>query len=95
MLPALGATPGYLFAVVWLQVFLMVAAGALAGLLLGWIAALSLSAVVAAQTGLAPQPALGGAEMTLAAVLVGAGSVLALIPSVAVYRQPVSAVLRS
>ena len=73
VLRALGASRSFVFAVVWCQVMIMIAAGALIGLGLGWFGAQAISRIVEARTGLAmaariARPALG---MVLALLLVG------------------------
>lgn len=95
VLRALGASRGYVFGAVWLHVTAMVAAGGVLGLGLGWAGAWALSTVFAAETGLMLPVALTGAEVAMVAVLVLAGGILALVPAAAVYRQPVTATLRS
>ncbi|HYD98354.1 MAG TPA: FtsX-like permease family protein [Alphaproteobacteria bacterium] len=94
VLRALGATRGYVFLAVWLQVALLVGAGAGLGLLLGWGGALGLSAAMAARTGLALPVGLGGAEFAMAGALALAGSALAALPALAAFRRPPAAGLR-
>ncbi|AWK88346.1 FtsX-like permease family protein [Azospirillum thermophilum] len=95
VLRALGASRGYVFAAVWLQVTLLVAAGGIAGLGLGWLGALAFSEVLRARTGLALPVALGSGEVAMVAALVLAGGLLALVPAAWSYRQPVAAGLRA
>ena len=95
VLRALGASRGYVFLAVWSHVTLMVAAGALLGLALGEAGAYLLSAVFRRATGLFLPVGVGGAEIAMTAALIVIGMTLAVIPSIAAYRKPVSAALRS
>ena len=60
VLRALGASRRYVFATVWLSVALMLTAGSLLGLVLGYAAAFGLSRVFASQTAIALPVALSG-----------------------------------
>lgn len=94
VLRAMGASQGYIFLTVWLNVTLMIAFGAILGLGVGWGTAELLSAVFAAGTGLVLPVALSFQEYALVATIIGIGVVLAAIPSLLTYRQSVSAALR-
>lgn len=94
MLRAIGAPRGFVFASVWLYVAGLIAAGALAGLPLGWAAAALVSRLVAAQTGVAMQAAIGLPELSWVAALLAVALLLALLPALLVYRRPVVAALR-
>jgi putative ABC transport system permease protein len=95
VLRALGASRSYVFASVWLHVSLMVALGALLGLGFGYAGAWALSAIFAAETAISLPVALTLREVGLVAVLIVVGLLLALVPAIAVYRQPVAAALRA
>ena len=95
VLRALGAPRKYLFLSVWLEIVCMVAAGSAIGLVLGWAVAWFISQIISAETGLILRVTLASKEVVLVLVLIGAGMVLAAIPSIKVYRQPVSKLLRS
>lgn len=95
VLRALGASKAYVFTTVWLHVSLMITTGAVLGLLFGWGGAAVLSRVFASETGVALPVSLSGQEFTLVGVLVLIGLALAAIPSLLVYRKPVSVALRS
>jgi putative ABC transport system permease protein len=95
VLCALGATRGFVFACVWLHVMAMIVAGALTGLGLGWIAAAVLGRLVELRTGLAVGVALGGDEFAMVGALVALGCLLAVLPALVSYRQPVAAGLRA
>ncbi|MBM3506924.1 MAG: ABC transporter permease [Alphaproteobacteria bacterium] len=94
VLRAMGASQGYIFLTVWLNVTLMIAAGAALGLLVGWGTAKLLSAVFAQSTGLLLPVRLSLQEYALVATIIAIGLVLAAIPSLLTYRQSVSAALR-
>jgi putative ABC transport system permease protein len=87
---ALGASRSFVFALVWCQVMTMIAAGAVIGLGLGWVGAQAISHTVEARSGLAIAAAIARPEllMVLASMLVGA--LLAVVPGLFSYRQPVS-----
>lgn len=94
MLRALGAPRGFVFATVWLYVVVLVAAGALVGLPLGWAAAAIVSHLVANETGVAMQATIGAGELKLVGALLGLGVLLALLPAAMIYRRPVVEALR-
>ncbi len=94
VLRAMGASQGYIFLTVWLNVTLMIAIGAVLGLFVGWGTAEVLSAVFAGRTGLLLPVSLSFQEYALVATIVAIGVVLAAIPSLLTYRQSVSAALR-
>jgi putative ABC transport system permease protein len=94
VLRALGASRGYLFLTVWLQVMVMIAAGAVIGLGLGWAGAGFVSRLFETKTGLVLEPGIGGPELFMVAALLGVGALLAAIPATIGYRQPVAEGLR-
>ncbi len=94
VLRALGATRGYIFAVVWGFVTLFVLIGALLGLALGAGVAVFISAAFTEETGVALSARLGQPEILLATGLIAAGSLLALLPAWMIYRRPVLDSLR-
>lgn len=94
VLRALGAPARYIVAVVWLGAGLLIAAGGLAGLLLGWGGAVAVSWVIASRTGLALTFRPDWADGLLVIGLVSLGALFASLPALAAYRQPVNAVLR-
>jgi putative ABC transport system permease protein len=95
VLRALGASQGYVFTVVWIHVTVMILLGTAVGFCLGWFGAWCLSYFFAGKTGLFLPVAPAFKEIVMALALVILGSVLALVPSFAVYRQSVSKALRS
>lgn len=94
VLRALGAPARFVFATVWLYVTVLIGAGALIGLPLGWGAAVIVSAVVAEQTGVSMAATIGRTELGLVALLLVLGMFLALVPAALVYRRPVVEALR-
>lgn len=94
VLRALGASRGYLFLTIWLQVMVMIAAGAVIGLGLGWAGAGFVSRLFETKTGLVLEPGIGGPELFMVAALLGVGALLAAIPATIGYRQPVAEGLR-
>ena len=95
ILRALGASRVYVFSVVWLHVTLLVGAGAILGLLLGWLGAWGISRALAVRTGLTLPVAIAQPELILVAGLIVIGAAFALLPSWRCYRRPASALLRS
>ncbi len=95
VLRALGASRQYIFAVVWCHISLMICAGALWGLFLGWIGARGLSWIFFRQTGLVLPVAITAQEMRMMLALIGLGMLMAVIPSWSSYRQSVTAALKS
>jgi putative ABC transport system permease protein len=94
VLRALGASRGFVFALVWCQVMTMIAAGALVGLALGWVGAQAISRLVEARTGLAIAATIARPELLMVLALTLVGALLAIVPGVFSYRQPVSEGLR-
>lgn len=94
VLRALGAPAVYVFATVWLYVAVLIGAGALVGLPLGWAAATAVSSIIAERTGVSMAATIGGTEIGLVALLLILGMLLALVPAALVYRRPVVEALR-
>lgn len=87
VLRAIGASRAYLFCSVWVEVTLLVSAGALAGLLLGHFAAQAISVWAQSRLGF-PLPLQAGSEEVLLVVgLVVFGALIALIPAALVFRR--------
>lgn len=95
VLRALGASRGFVFATVWLNVVLMLTVGALLGLALGVAGAYGLSAVFEQQTGVSLPVTIAWQEVRLVLAIVVIGLVLATIPAALTYRGSVSAALRA
>jgi len=94
VLRALGASPLYIFATVWIYVAAIVVTGALIGLGLGWGAAAMVSDLLAQSTGVAMRAEIGTWELSLVGTLVALGLMLALVPALIIYRRPVVEALR-
>ncbi|WP_353474500.1 FtsX-like permease family protein [Salipiger sp. H15] len=95
LLRALGAPRRFVFATVWALCAALLLAGALLGVLTGWGAAMLLSQLVSARTGIALSAPLGWAEMQVLAGFVSSAMLLSLLPAALVLRQPVVDGLRS
>jgi putative ABC transport system permease protein len=94
VLRALGASRSFVFALVWCEVMTMITAGALIGLGLGWVGAQAISAIVEARSGLASAATIARPEIVMVLALTLVGALLAVVPAVFSYRQPVSEGLR-
>ncbi len=95
VLRALGASRSFVFALVWCQVMMMIAFGALIGLGLGWVGAQAISRIVEARTGLAVAATIARPELVMVLSLMLVGALLAVVPGITSYRRPVSEGLRS
>lgn len=94
ILRALGASRLYVALVVWLGAAALLAAGAVAGLGLGWLGAEAVARLIGTRTGLALAVNLGAGEVKLALAMAGLGSLVALLPAIATWRRPVVDALR-
>ena len=94
VLRALGAPRSYIFFVVWTGITVMVTAGAILGLGLGYLVAQVLSLVISQETGVAMAAGIGRPELVLAGMLILLGGIVALIPAAFVHRQSVVDLLR-
>ncbi|WP_445680974.1 FtsX-like permease family protein [Radicibacter daui] len=94
VLRAMGATRAYIFSLIWCEVALLVAGGALAGLGLGYGAAAGLSRLVSGKTDMAMTVSLGLPELSLAGIIILVGLILATVPAFLIYREPVTRALR-
>ncbi len=94
VLRALGAPARFVFATVWLYVAVLIGAGALIGLPLGWAFAAAVSSLVAEATGVSMAATIGPTELFWVAILLTLGMLLALVPAALVYRRPVVEGLR-
>lgn len=95
VLRALGASRGYVFATIWLSVALMLTAGSLLGLALGFAAAFGLGRLFADRTAVDLPVMLSADELTLVLAIIGIGLVLAAVPAALAYRGSVAAGLKS
>ncbi len=94
VLRALGASRGYILLCVWLGAALILAAGCLLGLGLGTGAAWLAGRLVEHRTGLSLAVGLGWPEVVSVLSLIGAASLLALVPALASFRVPIDQSLR-
>lgn len=88
LLRALGAPRRFVLAVVWGFAAALLAAGALLGLALGWLAAAVLSRLVTARTGVLVEAEVGWAEAQLVAAFASLALLLALAPALLASRRP-------
>lgn len=95
LLRALGAPARFVFAVIWSYAAALLSAGAVLGLVVGFAVTAILSRVLTARTDILMTASLGWSELHLVAGFVTLASLLALLPAVAVLRQPVVAGLRA
>lgn len=95
VLRALGAPAIYIVAVVWLGAAILIGAGGLGGLVLGWGGAAAVSALIEARTGLSLAFAPQWSDVLLVVGLVALGGLFAVGPAGAAYRRSVGAALRS
>ena len=94
VLRALGATRGYVFLIAWAYVTILIVSGAVLGLVLGAGASYGVSFYLEQRSGIAVPVSLSWQELQFVVLLVVAGAGLAVLPAVAVYRQPVVEALR-
>jgi len=95
VLRAIGASPGYVFGVIWLEVSVLVAGGAVLGLLLGYGTSWALSGWIATRIGFALPLSMGFEELLLAASLAGIGLIIAILPAVLSLRRPIAEGLKA
>jgi len=95
VLRAIGASQRYVFAVIWLEVSLLVASGAAIGLALGYGASWLLMQWIAPRMGFAMPVSLGIEELRLAAALALSGVVIAILPALLSLRKPIAEGLKN
>ncbi|WP_308917262.1 ABC transporter permease [Jannaschia sp. LMIT008] len=95
LLRALGAPGRFVLAVIWSYGAALIAAGAVMGLGVGWVAAELLSRIVTARTDILVVARLGWPELHLVAGFLCAATVLLIVPAFTVLRQPVVKGLRA
>lgn len=94
-LRAFGAPRGSVFAIVWLELFFLVALGVGIGFLLGLGAAHIGAQLFTAKSGVILPVGFTGEDLRLALFLLGFAAVLAAIPALLAYRQSPAAALRA
>lgn len=95
LLRAIGAGRRFVFAVVWSYSATLIAAGSLAGLALGWLAAIGFSRIITARTDVLVTATMSWTEVQLVAGFVSLTLLLALLPALAATRRQTIADLRS
>lgn len=90
VLRAMGASRLYVFSVVWIEVAVLITAGAAIGVLLGWASSVALSYWMQSQVGFDMPVRLGAAEGALVAALILAGAVIATLPAWLVFRRSIA-----
>lgn len=95
VLRAIGASASYVFAVIWLEVSLLVVGGAAVGLVLGYGASWLLMAWIAPRMGFAMPVSIGVEELLLACALAGSGLLIALLPAGLSLRRPIAEGLKN
>ncbi|MFK0206089.1 FtsX-like permease family protein [Agrobacterium sp. NPDC090283] len=94
-LRAFGAPRGSVFAIVWLELFFLVALGVGIGFLLGLGAAHIGAQLFTAKSGVILPVGFTGEDLRLALFLLGFAAILAAIPALLAYRQSPAAALRA
>ncbi|MGR9170246.1 ABC transporter permease [Rhizobium sp. KDH_Rht_773_N] len=93
-LRAFGAPRGAIFGIVWLEFFILVAAGVGLGFALGYGAALVLSGFFSQSSGVSLPVGFAREDVALAMILLAFTAALAALPAVLAYRQPPAQALR-
>ena len=95
VLRAIGASRAYVFCVIWLEVSILVAGGAVAGLALGYGTSWLLSGWIATRTEFTLPLSIGREELLLAGALAGIGLIVATLPALLSLRKPIAEGLKS
>ena len=95
LLRALGAPSRFIFALTWSFATLLIAGGAVLGLLLGIVTTVVISNIVSEQTDILVTARLGWRELHLVAGFVSLTGLLSLLPAALATRRPVEADLRA
>lgn len=93
-LRAFGAPRLVVFAIVWLETFLITAAGLIAGFGIGYAAARVLSGILARETGIAMPVMFVADDVLPLLVLVLVSGAVAIVPALLAYRQSPASALR-
>ncbi|APG85706.1 ABC-type antimicrobial peptide transport system, permease component [Sinorhizobium americanum] len=93
-LRAFGAPRGALLAIVWLELFVLVAIGILAGFGIGYTAAMVISQAVVDGSGLAMPVGFAREDIAFAVTLLGFSALIASVPAIFAYRQSPASALR-
>lgn len=90
VLRAIGASRFYVFSVVWVEVTLLIVAGAALGLVLGWGGSQGLAQWLEARTGFAMPVTLGLPEAALLLGLILAGALIATLPAWLTFKRSIA-----
>lgn len=93
-LRALGTPRHIVLAIVWSELFVLLALGIGAGFALGYLGALAISGWVTSWSGMILPVAFTRGDLGLAALLAGFAAILGLAPALLAYRQSPAAALR-
>jgi putative ABC transport system permease protein len=93
-LRAFGAPRRALFAIVWLELFVLVAIGVALGFALGYATALAISSMVSGGSSVTMPVGFAREDWAFAAVLMGFAAAISALPAVLAYRQSPAAALR-
>jgi putative ABC transport system permease protein len=94
-LRAFGAPRGVVFAIVWLESFVIVGIGVIAGFGLGYLAVRLGSAMLAREAGFALPVELRAGDLAAVAVLLAVTAAASLVPALLAYRQSAASALRA
>ena len=94
VLRAIGATPGYILAALWLELGIILTGAVVAGVALGWVLAAVAASALGRASGVLVTVSLGWEEALLAAAILGVGLVAAVVPALAAGRTPPGALLK-
>ena len=94
-LRAFGAPRGVVFAIVWLESFVIVGIGVIAGFGLGYLAVRLGSAMLAKEAGFALPVELRAGDLAAVAVLLAVTAAASLVPALLAYRQSPASALRA
>ena len=95
VLRAIGASPGYVFCVIWLEVSVLVTGGAVLGLALGYGTSWALSGWIATRIGFLLPLSMGREELLLTASLACIGLIIATLPALLSLRRPIAEGLKA
>ncbi|WP_275786008.1 FtsX-like permease family protein [Pararhizobium gei] len=94
-LRAFGAPRTALFAIVWLELFILIALGVGLGFLIGFAGSVAIANVMSSDSGVTLPVAFEMQDIVFAALLLASAAILAALPAFIAYRQPPAAALRS
>ncbi len=95
VLRAIGASPGFVLAALWLELGVVLTAGVLAGTALGWVTANVAGSILGQVAGLSVAVAAGWADIWLAAAILAGGLLAAIIPALRGGRVSPGAALKT